>query len=148
MMYWTSAHSLKLLHRFLDHQQCPLLVEPKMNDGSNIPRVSSKQKILYWEWEFYRHLVRTLHHAGMTKPITDHNGDTILHNDRLNDLLYLYMVSRYLLEYELRDVPATYDADSYTPLDTDCNKSYLSASRFVKFQKIPSSLRGHVIGKD
>ena len=63
--YWTSANSLKQLHRFIDSRH-PVLRQVPLPDGSNISDASSRDSraSLQYEWAFRRAFIRFLHLPG------------------------------------------------------------------------------------
>lgn len=95
--YWTSANSLKQLHRFADSRQ-PNLLQVPLPDGSNIPSDSSldPKSSLPDEWQFRRSLIRFLHLPGLW-----YSGGP----DRVFTIGHLYGISRFLLELELEACP-------------------------------------------
>ena len=116
--YWTSANSLKQLHRFTDSRH-PVLPQIPLPDGSNIGNISSSDPgaSLQDEWAFRRAFVRFLHLPGLwfsgERPWERHEAFT-----------QLYGIGRCLLELEVeRCSPITTadGAESYLTSPFDPN---------------------------
>lgn len=101
--YWTSANSLRQVHRFTDTRQPPLYQNP-LPDGSNISLHSGydHHSTLYEDWRYRRTLVRLLHLPGIW-----FSGDNP--RERFNALGDLYGFGRCLLELELKRCPPIND---------------------------------------
>lgn len=99
---WTSANSLRQLHRFIDVRQ-PALLEFPLPDGSNIRGDATPNDplgLLHDEWKFRRAFIRHLHLPGLWVP-----GDRT--HSRALSFSRLYGISRALLQMELdRCLPA------------------------------------------
>lgn len=104
--YWTSANSLKQLHRFTDSRQ-PDLFQIPLPDGSNLPDSASPDDVrssLREEWMLRRAFVRLLHLPGIW-----FSGEKS--SERLKAFANLYGVGRCLLEFELERCPTIDNAE-------------------------------------
>jgi hypothetical protein len=105
---WTSANSLRQLHRFIDARQ-PALLQVPLPDGSNIGGHTTPNDpfgSLQDEWNFRRAFIRHLHLPGLWAP-----GEKP--DSRAVSFSRLYGLSRALLQMELERCP---------PVDTDEEK--------------------------
>jgi hypothetical protein len=116
--YWTSANSLKQLHRFTDSRH-PSLIQVPLPDGSNIRDASSRDPrgSLQDEWAFRRAFIRLLHLPGLW-----FSGEVSI--ERYQAFTHLYGIARCLLEFELDRCPTiliegnmeSYQMEAYNPL--------------------------------
>lgn len=112
LAYWTSANTLKLLHRFA-HERQPDLFHIPLPDGSNIGVLAGGMALQY-EWMLRRAWIRHLHLPGVLQ------GGS-LYADRMAQLGSIYAIGRVLLEVELKWCPPhdTYweEDDYHVPRD-------------------------------
>jgi hypothetical protein len=129
---WTSANSLKQLHRFADARQ-PSLLEPPLPDGSNIGGDAAQgdyKDSLRHEWMFRRALVRHFHLPGLFST-GEKPAEAVVSFSRL------YGIGRCLLELELERCPSQETVggeDDYllSTLDPDADLvSWIKSSREI-----------------
>jgi hypothetical protein len=136
LSYWTSANSLKQIHRWLCHRQ-PSLYEDPRTDGTNLRGFTNPPMYrgFHDEYVLRKQLIRALHYRGMT--IIGKDG-IVINYDRIWDLVIMYSIGRYMLEEEVAntniDIGPGLSTDQYSLEITDPdepNLRWISESRRI-----------------
>ena len=109
MSIYNAANALKLINRFIDRRQDPLLEYPRQPDGSDLWNTAINPKVsenLVYERRLQRLWIRFLHRKGLHQYARREGNRAAQEVKLLQALHQIYMVGRVFLEDEIRRIPA------------------------------------------